>query len=170
MIKVKDLHMQQTVKAAVKYIESGVGFPDLRKHFNQLCMDWHADEYDPDGLSLDIDDIARHVDDEPWIRDVAAMPAHERTWQMNVRVVEEFIAKYWFMPKEEISTQNVADVLRVADPLSRRHILAQRVVIKCIHDLKSESQLHRLDLLMDALATNPGLEKEHFWHFKATTL
>lgn len=159
MIKVKDLHMQQTVKAAVYYIENGRYFAELAGSFNQLCKDWHADEYDPDKLSLDVSDIACHIDDEPWIRNIAAIPAHERTWQMNERVVEEFIHKYWFIDKYEITTQNVADVLRVADPLSRRHILAQRVVIECIHDLKTEEQLRQLDRLMDALATNPKLER-----------
>ena len=161
MIEVKDLHMQQTVKAAVYYIENGRYLAELASCFNRLCEDWDADEFDPDGLSLDVNDIARHIEEEPWIRNVAAMPAYKRTWQMNVRVVEEFIAKYWVLSKEEITTQMVADVLRVADPLSRRHILAQRVVIECIHDLKTEEQLRRLDRLMDQLATNPRLEKEY---------
>lgn len=162
MIPVKDLHMQQTVKAAVEYIENGRCFADLREHFNQLCEDWHADEYDPDELSLDVNDIARHIKNEPWVKDIAAMPTHERTWQMNVRIVEEFIAKYWVLSKEEITTRMVADVLRVADPLSRRHILAQRVVIESIRRLQTEEQLRRLDDLMDKLATNPILEKEYF--------
>lgn len=159
MIPVKDLHMQQTVKAAVEYIENGRYFTELAGSFNKLCDDWHANEYDPDELSLDVNEIARHINDEPWITDIAAMPAHERTWQMNVRVVEEFIAKYWVLSKEEITTQMVADVLRVADPLSRRHILAQRVVIECIHDLHTEQELKRLDIMMSELATNPRLEK-----------
>lgn len=150
--------MQQTVKAAVYYIENGRCFAELAGCFNKLCKDWYADEYDPNELSLDVNDIARYIDDEPWIRNIASMPAHERTWQINARVVEEFIAKYWLMPKEEITTKNVVDVLRVADPLSRRHILAQRVVIECIHDLKTEEQLRRLDRLMDAIATNPRLD------------
>lgn len=162
MITVKDLHMQQTVKAAVYYIENGRYFAELASSFNKLCKDWHADEFNPDELSLDVNDIASHINDEHWIKDVAAMPAHERTWQMNVRVVEEFIAKYWVLSKEEITTQMVTDILRVADPLSRRHILAQRVVIECIHDLKTEEQLRRLDKIMDQLATNPRLEKEYF--------
>lgn len=162
MIPVKDLHMQQTVKAAVEYIENGRCFAELCKHFNQLCDDWNANEYDPDDLSLDINFLARHIDDEPWIKNIAATPAHKRTWQMNVRVVEEFIAKYWVLSKEEITTRMVADVLRVADPLSRRHILAQRVVIESIRRLQTEEQLRRLDDLMDKLATNPILEKEYF--------
>lgn len=159
MIKVKDLHMQETVMAAVEYIKGGGGVAYLRECFNRLCKDWRADEFDPKELSLDVNDIAVHIGHEPWIKNIAAMPAHERTWQMNVRVVEEFIAKYWVLSKEEITTQMVSDVLRVADPLSRRHILAQRVVIECIHDLGTETELRRLDRLMDALATNPRLEK-----------
>ena len=150
--------MQQTVKAAVLYLESGAGFADLRKHFNQLCQDWHADEFDPDELSLDVSDIARHIKDEPWLNVIAAVPARERTWQMTERVVEEFIAKYWVIPKEEVTTKNVADVLRVADPLSRRHLLAQRVVIECISELQHMNQLRRLDRLISDLATNPRLE------------
>jgi len=163
MIAVKDLHMQQTVRAAVEYIESGGGLADLRERFNQLCKDWHADEYDPDELSLDINHIATHVNDEPWIKDIAAVPANEFSWTMTKRVVEDFICKYWAVTAEEVTTQNVKDVLRVADPLSRRHIVAQRVVIECIHALKTEGQLHRLDKLMDQLATNPRLEKEYVY-------
>ena len=159
MTAVKDLHMLETVKDAVAFILGSNNFADLREHFNQLCEDWHADEYDPDELSLDVNDIARHIKNEPWVKDIAAMPTHERTWQMNVRIVEEFIAKYWVLSKEEITTQMVADVLRVADPLSHRHILAQRVVIESIHDLKTEYQLRCLDGLMDELAMNPRLEK-----------
>lgn len=158
MIKVKDLHMQQTAKAAVEYIESGGGLDDLRKHFNHLCEDWHADEYDPDKLSLDINDITRHLALEPWIKDLAALPGHELSWQMTGRVVNDFICKYWMMSKEKVTSKMVSDVLRVADPLSRRHILAQRVVIECIRYLKTEDQLRRLDFLMDALANNPRLE------------
>lgn len=162
MIKVKDLRMQQTVKAAVEYIESGGGLADLRMHFNKLCEDWHADEFYPDELSMDVGEIAIHISDEPWIKDLAVLPGHELSWQMTGRVVEDFICKYWSVAKEEVTSKNVKDVLRVADPLSRRHVVAQRVVIECIHDLKTEGQLRRLDRLMDQLATNPRLEEEYF--------
>lgn len=160
MIRVKDLHMQETVKAAVEYIKSGGGLADLRMHFNQLCEDWHADEYDPDELSLSMNDVVESIAEDPWIKDIAAMPDYERTWQMTERVVEEFIVKYWALSKEEVTSQMVADVLRVADPLSRRHLLAQRVVIECIAGLQHIDQMRRLDRMMDQLATNPRLEKE----------
>lgn len=159
MVNAKDLHMQETVKAAVEYVVSDGTLADLNKHFNLLCKDWHADEFDPDKLSFDVSDIAMCIEDEPWIRDIAAMPAHERTWQMTERVVEEFIVKYFAMRKEDVTSKNVADVLRVADPLSRRHILAQRVVIECIHNIKTENDLRHLDIVMDKLATNPRLEE-----------
>ena len=159
MIKVKDLRMQDTVKAAVYYIENGRYLAELASSFNRLCKDWYADEFDPDKLSFDVSDIAMCIEDEPWIRDIAAMPAHERTWQMTERVVEEFIVKYFAMRKEDITSKMVADVLRVADPLSRRHILAQRVVIECIHNIKTEDDLRHLDIVMGKLATNPRLEE-----------
>lgn len=160
MIKVKDLHMQETVKAAVKYIKSGRGFATLRDRFNKLCKDWHADEFDPDELSLSISYIDEDIAEDPWIKDIAAIPEYQRTTEMKERVADEFIAKYWAFHKDQkITTQMVSDVLRVADPLSRRHILAQRVVIECIHDLQTETELRRLDRLMDALATNPILER-----------
>ena len=159
MITVKELHMQQTVKEAVLYIKEYRPFSLLRTFFNQLCEDWYADEFNPDELSLDINDITRNLALEPWVKDIAAIPEHKRTFEITERVVEEFVCKHWMMSKEEVTTQMVKDVLRVADPLSRRHILAQRVVINCIHDLQSEAQLHRLDSLMDNLATNPKLER-----------
>ena len=115
-------------------------------------------------LSLEIDDITLYIDKEPWIKDIAAVPSFERNTQMIERVVEEFIHKYWLMEKEEITTKNVADVLLVADPLSRRHLLAQRVVIKSIGLLKTEDKIRLLDKLrfldkiMDELATNPNLK------------
>lgn len=160
MITDKDLHMRQTVEGALYYINHGRSHSlfGLTEHFNRLCKDWDADEFDPDDLSLDINEIAILIEKEPWVKNIAAAPAYKRTKQMNDRVVKEFIAKYWVLSKEEITTQMVADVLRVADPLSRRHVLAQRVVIECIHELKKEEQLRRLDSIMDSLATNPRLE------------
>ena len=159
MTNVKDQHLQETVKAAVDYIAGNGDFSVLRQRFNRLCKDWNADEFNPEDLSLDISDIARHIEDEPWVKEIAATPAPYRTRQMIVRVVEEFIHKYWYIHKEEITTKNVADVLRVADPHSRRHIIAQRVVIDCIHRIQTNGQLRRLDRLMDALATNPRMER-----------
>ena len=159
MISVKELHMQQTVEAALAYLKGRGSEGELSKRFNQLCKDWHADAYNPDDLSLDVDDIAMALEDEPWVCNIAAMPDSERTWQMNVRVVEEFIVKYFAMKKEEVTSKNVADVLLVADPLSRRHILAQRVVIECINDVQTKADLRFLDCIMGKLATNPLLEK-----------
>ena len=159
MITVNELHMQLTVKEAVLYIKEHRPLSLLRTFFNKLCEDWHADEFNPDELSLDINDITRHLALEPWVKDLAALPEHELSWQMTGRVVDDFICKYWMMSKEEVTAQMVKDVLRVADPLSRRHILAQRVVINCIHDLQTEAQLRRLDCLMDDLAMNPKLER-----------
>lgn len=150
--------MQDCVKAALEYLESG-HTQRLRTNFNKLCKTWHADAFDPDKLSLEISDIAKRIKEEPEIKNIAAVPAAERNSLMIEWVVEEFIHNYWLMPLEEITTKMVADVLIVADPLSRRHLLAQRVVIECIYHLKHETELKRLDKIMDELATNPRLDE-----------
>ena len=158
MAELKEILMQDTVKAALEYIETG-HVQRLRTNFNKLCKAWHADEFDPDELSLDVADIAKHIKDEPKIKDIAAMPAAERNSLMIEWVVEEFIHKYWLIPLEEITTKMVDDVLLVADPLSHRHIVAQRVVIESIHALHTQQELHRLDKIMSDLAVNPKLKE-----------
>lgn len=158
MAELKDILMQDTVKAALEYIETG-HVQRLRTNFNKLCKAWHADEFDPDELSLDVADIAKHIKDEPKIKDIAAMPAAERNSLQIKWVVEEFIHKKWLIPLEEITTKMVDDVLLVADPLSHRHIVAQRVVIESIHALHTQQELHRLDKIMSDLAVNPKLKE-----------
>lgn len=157
MAKLKEIQMQDCVKAAIEYLETGHTHR-LRTNFNKLCKTWHADAFDPDELSLDIGDIAKRIKEEPKIKNIAAMPAAARSNQMIEWVVEEFIQRYWLIEKEEISSKMVADVLLVADPFSHRHILAQRVVIESIHLLKTEEELRRLDKIMDELAINPRLD------------
>ena len=154
MADLKDILRQDCVKAALEYIETG-HVQRLRTNFNKLCKAWHADEFDPDELSLDVADIAKRIKEEPDIKHIAAMPAAKRNSLQIEWVVEEFIHKYWLIPLEEITTKMVADVLLVADPLSRRHIVAQRVVIECIHALHTQQELKRLDNVMEDLATNP---------------
>ena len=94
-----------------------------------------------------------------WIKNIAAKSEYKRTWQEIDYVVDEFIRKYWPMEKEKVTSKMVADVLRVADPLSRRHIVAQRIVIESISELQSKEQLQKLDRIMDWLAMNPKLLK-----------
>ena len=72
------------------------------------------------------------------------------------RVVHNFICEHWLMQPEEVTTKNVADVLKVADPLSHRHLVGQKIAIDCIHALDHE-QLHRLDVVLRDLEKNPNL-------------
>lgn len=60
------------------------------------------------------------------------------------------------MPKAEVTSKDVADVLKVADPLSRRHLVAQKVAIDCIHAL-DKNQLDRLDKELDGIVRNPNI-------------
>lgn len=160
MITVKELHTQQTVKAAVRYITISDDISDLREKFNDLCAEFGADEFDTDSLSFDIHELVENIQKESsWIRNIAAKSEYKRTWQEIDYVVDEFIRKYWPMEKEKVTSKMVADVLRVADPLSRRHIVAQRIVIESIGELHSKEQLQKLDRIMDWLAMNPKLLK-----------
>ena len=160
MISVKDLHTQQTVKAAVWYITISDDITELRDRFNSLCEEMGADEFDPDGLSFDIHELVENIQKEgSWIKNIAAKSEYKRTLQEIEYVVDEFICKYWPIKKEQVTTKMMADVLRVADPLSRRHIVAQRVVIESISELHSKEQLQKLDRIMDWLAMNPKLLK-----------
>ena len=62
------------------------------------------------------------------------------------------------MQPEEVTTKNVADVLKVANPLSHRHLLAQKVAIDCIHALDKE-QLQQLDKVLDEIVKNPNVQQ-----------
>lgn len=159
MITVKDLHMKQTVKAAVRYVIITDDISDLRDRFNNLCEEMGADELDTDALEFDIHSLVENIQKEPWVKNIASLGAEKRTWTYIENVVENFICKYWQMNKEEVTTKMVADVLKVADPLSRRHIVAQRVVIESISELQTKEQLGKLDRIMDWLAMNPKLLK-----------
>ena len=88
--------------------------------------------------------------------EVASKSADSRTTEEIDRVVNDFICEYWLMQPEEVTTKNVADVLKVADPLSHRHLVGQKVAIDCIHALDN-GQLQRLDEILRDLEKNPNL-------------
>ena len=89
MITVKELHTQQTVKAAVKYITISDDISDLREKFNSLCAEFGADEFDTDGLEFDIHELVENIQKENlWIKNIAAKSEYKRTWQEIDCVVE----------------------------------------------------------------------------------
>ena len=90
--------------------------------------------------------------------DIAGKPADQRTTEDIDRVVNDFICEYWLMRPEEVTSKHVADVLTVANPLSHRHLLAQKVAIDCIHALNHE-QLQQLDKVLDEVVKNPNVRQ-----------
>ena len=66
------------------------------------------------------------------------------------------------MRPEKVTTKDVADVLKVADPLSHRHLVGQKIAIDCIHALNQE-QLHQLDTILRDLEKNPDYGKSRGW-------
>ena len=124
--------------------------------FNELCEAMHANEFNPDDICFELDDLLENLKKAPWVAEIAGKTADNRTTADIDRVVNEFICEYWLMRPEEITTKPVADVLKVANPLSHRHLVGQKVAIDCIHALDKE-QLQRLDGVLRDLEMNPKI-------------
>lgn len=159
MPKTIDQLKEQTAQYAIEHItgkgmHTGVAW--LRDSFNELCEAMHANEFNPDDISFELDDLVENLKKTPWVSEIAAKSADCRTTEEIDRVVNDFICEYWLMQPEEVTTKNVADVLKVADPLSHRHLVGQKVAIDCIHALDNE-QLQRLDDILRDLEKNPNL-------------
>ncbi len=153
----------RTAQYAIEHITGKgmhTGFAWFRDSFNELCEAMHANEFNPDELSFDIDDLAENLKQAPWVAEIARKPADRRTTEDIDRITNDFICKHWVMRSEEVTTKHVADILKVADPISHRHLVGQRVAIDCIRALDS-SQLHRLDDVLRDLEMNPNLGKSN---------
>lgn len=159
MAKTIDQLKEQTAQYAIEHITGKgmhTGIAWFRDSFNELCEAMHANEFNPDDISFELDDLVDNLKKAPWVAEVASKSADSRTTEEIDRVVNDFICEYWLMQPEEVTTKNVADVLKVADPLSHRHLVGQKVAIDCIHALDNE-QLQRLDEILRDLEKNPNL-------------
>lgn len=159
MAKTIDQLKEQTAQYAIEHITGKgmhTGIAWFRDSFNELCEAMHANEFNPDDISFELDDLVDNLKKAPWVAEVASKSADSRTTEEIDRVVNDFICEYWLMQPEEVTTKNVADVLKVADPLSHRHFVGQKVAIDCIHALDN-GQLQRLDEILRDLEKNPNL-------------
>ena len=159
MAKTMDQLKEQTAQYAIEHITGKgmhTGIAWFRDSFNELCEAMHANEFNPDDISFELDDLVDNLKKAPWVAEVASKSADSRTTEEIDRVVNDFICEYWLMQPEEVTTKNVADVLKVADPLSHRHLVGQKVAIDCIHALDN-GQLQRLDEILRDLEKNPNL-------------
>lgn len=150
---------QQTSQYAIEHITGKgmhTGIAWFRDSFNEYCEAMGANEFNPDDIGFDIDDLVENLKKTPWVTEIAGKPANQRTAADIDRVVNDFICEHWLMQPVEVTTKDVADVLKVADPLSHRHLVGQKVAIDCIHALNQE-QLHRLDDILRDLEKNPSL-------------
>ena len=159
MAKTIDQLKEQTAQYAIEHITGKgmhTGIAWFRDSFNELCEAMHANEFNPDDISFELDDLVDNLKKAPWVAEVASKSADSRTTEEIDRVVNDFICEFWLMQPEEVTTKNVADVLKVADPLSHRHLVGQKVAIDCIHALDN-GQLQRLDEILRDLEKNPNL-------------
>lgn len=159
MAKTTEHMKEQTTQYAIEHITGNGIHTDIiwfRDSFNELCEAMHANEFNPDDLSFEIEDLAENLKKEPWVAWIAGKSADSRTTEDIDRIVNDFICEYWLMQPEEVTTKHVADVLKVADPLSHRHLVGQKVAIGCIHALDKE-QLERLDGILRDIEMNPKI-------------
>lgn len=159
MPKTIDQLKEQTAQYAIEHITGKgmhTGFAWFRDSFNELCEAMHANEFNPDDISFELDDLVENLKKTPWVSEIAAKSVDSRTTEDIDHIVNDFICEHWLMRPEEVTTKHVADVLKVANPLSHRHLLGQKVAIDCIHALNQE-QLHCLDDILRDLEKNPNL-------------
>ena len=152
---------KQTAQYAVEHITGKgmhTGIAWFRDSFNELCEAMHANEFNPDDIGFELDDLVENLKKAPWVAEIAGKSADQCTTEDVDRVVNDFICEYWLTRPEEVTTKDVADVLKVADPLSKRHLIGQKVAIDCIHAL-TDAELQRLDGILRDLEKNPGYGK-----------
>lgn len=160
MITIEKLQ-KQTAQYAVEHITGKgmhTGIAWFSDSFNELCEAMGANEFDPDDIGFEMDDLLENLKKAPWVADIAGKSADQRTTEDIDRIVNDFICEYWLTRPEEVTAKDVADVLKVADPLSKRHLIGQKVAIDCIHALNQE-QLHSLDSILRDLEKNPDYGK-----------
>ena len=160
MVTIEELK-SQTAQYAIEHITGKgmhTGIAWFRDSFNEYCDAIGANEFNPDDISFELDDLVENLKKASWVAEIAGKPADKRTTADIDRVVNDFICEYWLMQPEEVTTKNVADVLKVADPLSHRHLVGQKIAIDCIHALNQE-QLQQLDAVLRDLEKNPNLGK-----------
>ena len=162
--KLKKLQ-DQTVQYAIEHITGKgmhTGIAWFRDSFNEYCDAIGANEFNPDDIGFEMDDLVENLKKAPWVADIAGKPADQCTTEDIDRIVNDFICEYWLTRPEEVTTKDVADVLKVADPLSHRHLVGQKIAIDCIHALNQE-QLHQLDMVLRDLEKNPDYGKSRDW-------
>ena len=160
MATIKELK-DQTFQYAVEHITGKgmhTGINWLRDSFNEYCEAIGANEFNPDDISFELDDLVDNLKKAPWVAEIAGKPTDQRTAADIDRVVNDFICEHWLMRPEEVTTKDVADVLKVADPLSHRHLVGQKIAIDCIHALDNE-QLQQLDKVLDEIVKNPNVQQ-----------
>ena len=161
MVKTIEQLKEQTSQYAIEHITGKgmhTGIVWFRDSFNELCEVMHANEFNPDELSFELDDLVDNLKKKPWVAEIASKSADSRTTEEIDRVVNDFICEYWLMQPEEVTSKHVVDVLKVATPLSHRHLVGQKVAINCIHALNLE-QMQQLDKVLEEIVKNPKVEQ-----------
>ena len=149
-----DALLHQTSQYAIEHITGKgmhTGILWLQDSFNEYCEAMGAKAHNTPFAELE--DILSFLKENPWVSEISAKPVEKRTSE-ELNRLRNSIAKGWAYTPGEINQGIMDDFLRIADPHSHRHILAQKVAIDCIHALDHE-QLQQLDKVLDDIAKNP---------------
>lgn len=138
-----------------KGMHTGIAW--LRDSFNELCEATGANRNFPTDTAFRGRELMIFLRSEPWVGEIAAKSEDQRTSEDVKKIVEDFICKHWCMAPEQVTSKDVSDILKMADPLNKRHIIAQRVAIDCAHAL-NEEQLEQLDKVLKELEVSLDLE------------
>ena len=150
---------EQTAQYAIDHVtgrgtHTHIAF--LRDSFNKLCAAMGANEWKPEDIGFDLDTVVKALKAEPWVKDIAAKSAGQRTREDMLRIARNFIRKYWSVnEKPTVTLKDVNDILNVINPFSRRLVVANRVSIDCLKKIPSH-KIHRLDEILGNLARNPN--------------
>lgn len=148
----------QTAQYAIEHITGKrmhIGIAWLRDSFNKQCEAMGIPTpHEPNGY--DREDIIETLEEEPWVKNIAAKPADIHTQDDTDRIVNDIFCKHWMVSPEDITSKDVARLLNFADPYSHRHVVGQKVTIDCIHVLDKE-QLQRLDVILRDIEMNPKI-------------
>ena len=84
---------KQTAQYAIEHITGKgmhTGFAWFRDSFNELCEAMGANEFDPEDIGFELDDLVENLKKAPWVAEIAGKPANSRTTEDIDRVVNSF--------------------------------------------------------------------------------
>lgn len=88
------------------------GEPDTPHSFENNLINNVMNKSDNEPSLFDAGEVRKYLRQEQWVIDIAKKDHIQ--WSDIEDVVENFILKYWLIEREEITSQHVGEILRIA--------------------------------------------------------